>query len=238
MVEKIVLRKGSVERAVVLEGCVTRVTQKGQKPRRTSWLNGVMARARRDAIVSELVAAGWATVEQKKRASTKKRSTLRDADIAVTGKRAPFRASPRRTWPDGYARFAEKFGSGELEDLLVLPPAAVTRHTRTWRTMAPHVETLFENARECFPAGDEAFLIVLARSQNGDTLGFVEARPNELFLFPRGSSRVLAFGSSFHEALGEWCYGEQIAERRVEGRKARFVTSGSTPARPREKVRS
>ncbi len=228
MAETISLRKRAGIRTFTLEGCVTRVKDGAGKVRRTSWLNGVMARAKRDLMVAELVAQGW-TIEKaatKKTPKTKLRA-LTAKDITVVGKKAlkPHVPSDKRTWPKGYVDFAKRFGCGELEDLLILSAAQVKARTKAWGELAPHAEKLFVNVRECFPAKDEATLIVLAASQNGDVIGFPEARPGELFLFPRGSSRVIAVGATFGEALGAWCYAEDIAPRRVEGRRARFCVT-------------
>jgi hypothetical protein len=170
MAETISLRKGSGTRTLTLEGCVTRMKDGKGKVRRTSWMNGVMARARRDTMVAELVAAGW-TIEK---SATKKTPKSKRRALAA-------------------------------------------------KDVAPHAEKLFVNVRECFPLNDEATLIVIAASQNGDLIGFPESRAEELFLFPRGSNRVIALGATFGEALGAWCYAEDIAPRRVEGRRARFV---------------
>jgi len=225
MAETISLRKGAGARTLILDGCVTRVKAGAGKPKRTSWLNGVMARAKRDQMVADLVAQGWAIEKAatKKTAKAKRRS-LTTKDITVVGSKPikPHAPSEKRRWPAGYVEFAKRFGCGELEDLLILSPAQVRARTKAWAELAPHAEKLFINVRECFPAKDEATLIVLAASQNGDVIGFPDARPSELFLFPRGSNRVLAIGATFGEALGAWCYAEDIAPRRVEGRRARF----------------
>jgi hypothetical protein len=224
MIETIKLRKGTATRTLTLEGCVTRMKDGQGKAQRTSYANGVMARARRDTMVAELVAEGWTVEETKAKKTPKsKRRALTAKDIAVAGKKPkPVSPSAAQEWPAGYVEFAERFGAGELEDLLILTPAHVKKRTKAWGELAPHAEKLFVNLRECFPKADEATLIVIAASQNGDVIGFPETRPNELFLFPRGSNRVIALGSTFEEALGAWCYGEDIAPRRVEGRRARF----------------
>jgi hypothetical protein len=225
MAETISLRKGAGARTLTLDGCVTRVKAGAGKVKRTSWLNGVMARAKRDQMVAELVAQGWTieTATTRKTPKTKRRS-LTTKDITVVGSKPikPHSPSEKRKWPPGYVEFAKRFGAGELEDLLIHSSARVKARTKQWAEVVPHAEQLFVNLRECFPTQDEATLIVLATSQNGDVIGFPDARPGELFLFPRGSNRVLALGATFGEALGAWCYAEDIAPRRVEGRRARF----------------
>ena len=50
MVETNTLRKGSDTCTLSLDGCVTRIKEGTGKVRRTSWLNGVMARAKRDRV--------------------------------------------------------------------------------------------------------------------------------------------------------------------------------------------
>ncbi|CAN5901957.1 hypothetical protein BH11MYX4_BH11MYX4_57450 [soil metagenome] len=227
MAETISLRKGAGARTFTLDGCVTRVKDGAGKVRRTSWMNGVMARAKRDQMVADLVAKGW-TIEQaaskKTTTSTSKRRALLVKDVAVIGKKPlkPQAPSEKRQWPRGYVEFVKRFGSGLLEELVVLSQTQVRARTKAWLELAPDAEKLFVNVRECFPANDEATLIVIAASQNGDLIGFPTARPGELYLFPRGSNRMIALGSTFGDALGAWCYGEDIGPRRVEGRRARF----------------
>jgi len=230
VIETIILRKGGSTRTLTLEGTVVREKIGQGKPSRKSWLNGVMARAKRDATVAELVAKGWtvATAKAKARSKSKsksKRPILTAEDIQVVGRKPakPSKPSVVRTWPSGYAEIVGRFGSGELEDLVILSPAQIAKRTKEWQKLAPHAEALFVNLREHFPEADEATLVVIAASHNGDVIGFPDSRPSQLFLFPRGSNRVVEVGSTFEEALGAWCYGEDIGPRRVEGRRARFT---------------
>jgi hypothetical protein len=222
-VETVTLRKGSARQRYALDGTVVLHTRirggTSTRVSRRSWANGVMARAKRDLAVAELVAAGWAVEGAVALRKPSKEAAVRLplTRIAVVGRvsRVTDAELAGLALPKGHASFLAKFGPGELAGLRVLALAHIARETKAWRKALAKLAPLFVNLREHVTEETQARLVVLARSLDGDV---VASDGVALWIFPRGSDRVHAMGTTFEEALGWWCYAEAIGERRCAPR--------------------
>jgi hypothetical protein len=224
MGETITLRKaGRFQRFTLVGTVVTRSKgrgkTKGSVVRRSSWLNGVMARANRDRAVEELLARGW-TVDRARAVRGPDVCKLLAKDMVVVGKGqsialtrlSALAHSLDVSLPTGYAAFLRRLGPGELVGLQIFAPEDVARVTASWRKdIAPVAANLWSNLREVFGKEEELTLAVLARSFGGDVL-LIGKGERTLWLAPRGSTRIHRVGTSFTEALGWWCFSDELHE--------------------------